>query len=99
MESKSFDHVLVPATALLGFCLLVVTSVHVADKAEDTFIDDLTYLISSFLTFACICSFMVIRRYFPKREKALSIMADVLFFLSLGVLFLIIVLLAIGNMK
>lgn len=90
MSNNTSPHILNTAANLLGFCLFIITSLHIADEVETGFIDELTSIIAVLLIFSCVFSFISIRTQSPKREKDFEKIADYCFILALGgVLFVI----------
>lgn len=90
MANNTSPHILNTAANLLGFCLFVITSLHIANLAETYLIDGLTSLVAVLLTFSCFFSFASIRTTNLKREKLLEKIADYFFAVSLvGVLIVI----------
>jgi hypothetical protein len=90
MANTTSQHILNTSANLLGFCLFVITSLHITDTAETTKIDEFTSVIALFLTFSCIFSFASIRTTNPKKELRLETIADYLFMASLiGILIII----------
>ncbi|MBX7225375.1 MAG: hypothetical protein K1X55_05050 [Chitinophagales bacterium] len=53
MANNTSQHILGTAANLLGFCLFVITSLHIRDKTEASIIDELTSIIAVALTFSC----------------------------------------------
>jgi hypothetical protein len=92
MANNTSQHILSTSANLLGFCLLVITSLHFTNKAETSIIDELTSISALMLTFSCLFSFVSIRTSNLKREKRLETIADYLFFSSLcGILIIILI--------
>ncbi|MDO9276084.1 MAG: hypothetical protein Q7T92_11115 [Lutibacter sp.] len=90
MANTTSQHILSTSANLLGFCLFVITSLHISNFTETHVIDELTSLVAMLLTFSCIFSFISIRTSNSKREKLLEKIADYLFMLSLiGILVII----------
>lgn len=90
MANRTSQHILNTAANLLGFCLFVITSIHVSDKTENSYIDELTSIIALMLTLSSVCSFISIRTENPNREARLEKTADVLFITSLIGIFAVI---------
>ncbi len=92
MANNTSPHILSTSANLLGFCLFVITSLHIANLTETHNIDALTSCIAILLTFSCIFSFASIRTTNAKREKRLESIADYLFVFSLiGILIIILI--------
>lgn len=90
MANTTSQHILNTSANLLGFCLFVITSLHIANQTETRSIDEFTSLIAVLLTCSCIFSFASIRTTDLKREKQLETIADYLFVVSLiGILIII----------
>lgn len=90
MANKTSQHILNTSATLLGFCLFVITSFHLADKARNSLIDELTSVIALFLTISSVLSFISLRTDDVKREAKLEKTADYLFLFSLLGIFAII---------
>lgn len=90
MANNTSQHILNTSANLLGFCLFVITSLHIASRTETHIMDELTSCVAILLTFSCIFSFASIRTSNPKREKRFETIADYLFVVSLiGILVII----------
>jgi hypothetical protein len=90
MNNKTTPHILGTATNLLGFCLLVITSLHIGDKTRNSFIDEISSIIALLLTASCIFSFVSIRLPSVKAVNYLEKTADILFVIALvGIFFII----------
>ena len=61
MPNTTSPSILNAATGLLGFCLVVITSFHLTNKADTSLIDEFTSVIAMFLIFSCFFSFLAIR--------------------------------------
>jgi len=83
MANNTSPHILNTSANLLGFCLFIITSLHIANPMETHFIDELTSIVSILLTFSCMFSFVSIRTKRPERERRLETIAEYLFFSAL----------------
>jgi len=99
MANKTSQHILGTATNLVGFCLFVITSLHITNYAAGSIIDELTSVIALLLILSCLFSFFSIRTPSEKREERLENIADYLFATSLVGIFLIILFIAFGFIK
>lgn len=99
MANNTSQHILSTSANLLGFCLFVITSLHVANKAETSIIDELTSGIAILLTLSCMFSFVSIRTDNLKSEQNFETIADYLFLTSLTGIFIIILLIALNYIK
>lgn len=90
MANRTSQHILNASSSLLGFCLIVITSLKIANQLESHFIDEFTSVIAILLTFSSLLSFISIRVTNEKKEKLLETVADYLFVFSLiGILIII----------
>ncbi len=90
MANYTSQHILNTSASLLGFCLFVITSLHIADKTETNIIDEFTSVIALLLTFSCIFSFISIRSRNDTRVKKFETIADYFFLIApLGILVII----------
>lgn len=90
MANNTSQHILNTSANLLGFCLFVITSFHITNKAESSIIDELTSLVAFLLTISSFLSFISIRTLDPKKEQRLETIADYIFIASLtGILFIV----------
>ncbi len=99
MANKTSQHILSTSANLLGFCLFVITSFHIANYSEASIVDELTSVIAMLLVFSCLFSFVSIRTQRPNIERILENTADYLFFSSLVGLLIIIALIAFNFIK
>ena len=90
MANNTSQHILGTATNLLGFCLFVITSLHIRDQTEASIIDELSSIIAVALTFSCFFSFISIKTRHNVLERRFELIADSFFIVSLlGILFVI----------
>ncbi|MBK7291599.1 MAG: hypothetical protein KBF82_08460 [Chitinophagaceae bacterium] len=91
MANKTSQHILGTSANLLGFCLFIITSLHITDKAANTLIDEFTTFVALLLTASSIFSFAAIKTEVQKNEQRLEKIADYFFVVSLiGILGIII---------
>ena len=83
MANKTSQHILGTSANLLGFCLVVITSLHIAQKTESTLIDEFTSIVALLLTFSCILSFISLQTEKEKWERRFESIADLLFLIAL----------------
>ncbi len=96
MESKSTSpHILSTSATLLGFCLFIITSLHVTDHTEMYLMDESTSIVSVLLTISSLLSFLSIRSRNPHKGKTLENIADLFFILSLLLILVIILFIAL----
>ncbi len=96
MKNNTSQQILPTAANLIGFCLFVITSMHVSDKAASSMVDEFVSIITLFLTTSCLLSFLSIRSTIASRSNNFEKMAEFLFVGSLIGLLIIILLLVDG---
>jgi len=90
MANNTSQHILNASATLLGFCLIVITSLRIANLTETIIIDELTSVIALLLTFSCGFSFISIRTKNKTKEEKFETIADYFFMVSLlGILVII----------
>jgi hypothetical protein len=91
MANKTSQHILSTAANLLGFCLIIVTSLHLTNKTESSILDEGASIIALLLTISTFLSFLSLRADAPQREARLEQIADYLFGISIiGILGLVV---------
>ncbi len=91
MANNTSQHILNTSTNLLGFCLFVITSLHISNKAETSLIDEAASIVAVLLVFSSLFSFVSIRSKDMKKKSNYENVADYLFFGALiGVLLIIV---------
>ncbi|QNF34884.1 hypothetical protein HUW51_19945 [Adhaeribacter swui] len=96
MANKTSQHIIGTSANLLGFCLFVITSIHLTNRIENTLADELTSIVALFLTVSSVFSFISIRTENTNRGYKLEQIADYLFIISLIGIFGIIVFIIIN---
>ena len=96
MASNTSPHILNTSANLLGFCLFVITSLHIANLTETLVIDELTSVVAVMLTISCILSFLSIRTTSEEREKNYEKFADYIFVGALVGILIIILLITLN---
>lgn len=76
MANNTSQHILNTSANLLGFCLVVITSLHIADKAKNNLVDESTSIVALLLTVSCILSFAAIKARNPTLEEGFEQIAD-----------------------
>ena len=99
MASNTSQHILNASANLLGFCLFVITSLHMSDYSEASIVDEFTSVIAMLLISSCLLSFFSIRTKVQEREELLETIANYLFIASLVGIFLIILLIVLNFIK
>ena len=99
MSNKTSPHILSASANLLGFCLFVITSLHITNKSDISVIDEFASVVTLLLTFSCLFSFFSIKTIKEKQKKHLELIADFLFILSLFGIITIVLLLVFNLIK
>jgi hypothetical protein len=99
MANTTSPHILSTSANLLGFCLVVITSLHITNKSEVGILDELTSLVAVLLIFSCLFSFFSIRTTIKKREVQLESIADYFFIASLIGILIVIAIIALNFMN
>lgn len=94
MANNTSQHILNTAANLLGFCLFIITSLHIANRTEIQIIDKLTAVVAVLLTFSCAFSFISIKTKREIRKERFEMFADYIFMISLFGITVIILLIA-----
>jgi hypothetical protein len=80
-------HILNTSSNLLGICFLLLTSLKVLGKSQQTIIDDITFVAIILFMLSCLLSFLSMRKP-GKQSKNLEKIADYIFVAGLSVLFI-----------
>ncbi|MEO8589967.1 MAG: hypothetical protein ABI432_11390 [Flavobacteriales bacterium] len=99
MPQTKSPHILNTSSNLLGFCLIVMTSLKVSNHTEASLLDELTGFAAVLLMASCILSFLSMRTAKPVRSERLERTADVVFLGGLSLVFLAILLIALHFME
>jgi len=80
---KTAPHILHASTNLLGFCLVIITSLKITKFSHHSYLDEFTIGAIFCLTLSCTLSFLAIRSEKEKQSDRLENIADLLFFTAL----------------
>ena len=83
MVAEKSLHILNSSSNLLGFCLVVLTSIKISKFAAATIIDEITGVSAMMLMVSCILSFLSIRTKNEIRSEKLENMAWIIFLIGL----------------
>ncbi|MCX6318097.1 MAG: hypothetical protein NTW29_12455 [Bacteroidetes bacterium] len=83
MANKTSQHILNTSVGLLGFCLVILTSIHLPNKSSNSIFDEITSFIAILLVISSVTSFISIRTEKMKKEKILETIAEVFFVIAL----------------
>lgn len=92
MKQKS-PHILNASSNLLGFCLIIITSIKITKTETGTYLDECAGLASICLAISCFFSFLAIRTLNAKYEIKYEKIADYLFIASLATIVISVLLL------
>ena len=81
------SHILNTSSNLLGICFLVLTSLKVLGKSEQTIIDEITFAAIILFMTSCLLSFLSMRKQ-TRHSQLLEKIADLVFLAGLSVLFI-----------
>jgi hypothetical protein len=99
MANKTSQHILNTSANLLGFCLIVITSLNIANQIENHIIDEFTAIVALLLTISCIFSFISIRTKKEIKQKRFELIADFFFVAALVGILVIILLITLNLVK
>lgn len=94
MATTKSTHILSTSSNLLGFCLLVLTSLKISRFHESTVIDEFTGAAAILLMTASVLSFLSLRAKKEKQSEYFEKVADVIFLIALLIIFTITILVA-----
>lgn len=83
MPTEKSPHILNTSSNLLGFCLIVLTSIRISKFGEATVIDETTGVASVLLMTSCILSFLAMKTSNEGAANKLEGVADVVFLVAL----------------
>ncbi len=82
-NNNKSPHILNTSANLLGFCLIVITSIKVAKFGDATIIDNVTGVAAICLMLSCILSFLAMKTVGRVKSNRLEYIADVVFLVAL----------------
>ena len=86
-QTEKSPHILNASSNLLGICFIVLTSIKILKKTNQTIIDDITIIAIFLFMASCIFSFLSIRKR-NKSSQSLESIADIIFLGGLSLLFI-----------
>lgn len=99
MANKTSEHILNTSATLLGFCLVVITSLHSSDYSTISIVDEFTSIIAMLLIFSSLFSFYSIRSSNDQKADLMEKIADYLFAFALFGILIIVMCLAFKILK
>ena len=79
MSNKTSQHILPTASNLLGFCLIVITSLHISSATTNSIIDELASIVSVLLCVSVMLSFGSIKSDSKMWTHRLESIAEIFF--------------------
>ncbi|GEP89051.1 hypothetical protein SAMN05660909_04525 [Chitinophaga terrae (ex Kim and Jung 2007)] len=92
-------HILNTSTNLLGFCLIILTSIKVTGFSAATLIDDFTGIAAILLMASCLLSFLSMRSRRENFSARLELIADYTFLVALVCISITIIFVSFNLMK
>jgi hypothetical protein len=89
MTNTKSQHILNTSSNLLGFCLIVLTSLKISKLSEVSKIDEFTGVACILLITSCLLSFLSIRTARPRLTERYETLADYIFIVALLLVFVI----------
>lgn len=83
MSQEKSPHILNTSSNLLGFCLIVLTSIKISKTGGATIIDDITGITAILLVISCILSFLSMRSKQELHSERMESAADIVFLVAL----------------
>lgn len=83
MKNRTAGVILNTSGNLLGFCLIVITSLKIANRSESHFIDASLLIVAVLLIVATVLSYITLRRPDDDKNMRLQYVADYMFLFSL----------------
>jgi hypothetical protein len=80
---KKSTHILNASSNLLGFSLVIITSLKISKISPSTYLDEFAGVACLFFAFSCFFSFLAIRSSNEKRGSKFETIADYLFLTAL----------------
>jgi hypothetical protein len=99
MPSEKSPHILNTSSNLLGFCLIVLTSIKISKFNEATIIDEITGIAAIMLMFSCIFSFLAMKATKETKANKLEGTADIVFLVALTCIAVTIILVSFNLFK
>lgn len=94
MSNKTSQHILPTAANLLGFCLIVITSLHISSATVNSILDEFTSIVALLLCLSVILSFISIKSESRIWTQRIEFTAEILFGIAItGIGIIVLVLL------
>lgn len=79
MANRTSTHILNASSNLLGFCLVVLTSLKISKYNEETLVDEFTGIVCVLLMASCVFSFLSLRTESESYSLKYERFADIFF--------------------
>lgn len=83
MSNKTSQHILPTSANLLGFCLIVITSLHLSSSTTNSILDEFASIVALLLCASVVFSFISIKTESSVWTHRLELIAEILFGISL----------------
>lgn len=93
MSNKTSQHILPTAANLLGFCLIVITSLHISSATTNSIIDEFASVVAALLCLSVMLSFISIKTESKSWTHRLELTAEIIFGISVLGIFIIVMIL------
>ena len=84
MSNKTSQHILPTAANLLGFCLVVITSLHISSATVNSILDEFTSIVALLLCMSVIFSFISIKSESRIWTHRIELLAEILFGIAIA---------------
>lgn len=93
-SNKTSQHILPTAANLLGFCLIVITSLHLSSATSNSIIDEIASIVAVLLCISVMFSFASIKTENKNWTNRLEFLAEICFGIAItGIAVIVLVLL------
>ena len=92
MTNKTSQHILPTASNLLGFCLIVITSLHVSSATTNSILDEFASIVAALLCLSVMLSFISIKSENRIWTHRLELTGEILFgiaIMGIGIIVLV----------
>lgn len=96
MGNKTSQPILSTSANLLGFCLFIITALHLTNESETVLVDEFTSIIAIFLIISSALSFISIRTSDSKKELLFEEFADYFFLFHYWGFFIVVIVILVN---
>lgn len=98
-ENKNSSHILNASSNLVGFSFILFTTIRAIGLSKDTLLDEIAALEILLFCISSLFSFMSMRTNSEQRANFYENVADFIFFIGLGILCIVAILLTLTVIK